>query len=163
MKTIRRPILLTAALLLAASPWPLPAADAPAAPAAKAPDAQPAPADPKSVPLQGKWEGVEAGRESDGKCTLTITGQTIHLQAANKGEWYQATFTLPADTTPQQLVATITDCPAPAFVGKSAFSIFKLEDGTLTLVGHAPGDPDAPKAFEGDATARKFVFKKVPS
>lgn len=109
--------------------------------------------------LQGKWEGVEVGREAEGKCTMTVAGNAIHFQGSNKNEWYKTTFTLPAGTDPKQLHATITECPAPDFVGRSSFSIYKLEEGKLTLVGHRPGAPDAPKSFEGDAESRTFVFE----
>ncbi|MEO7318979.1 MAG: hypothetical protein ABIZ56_08330 [Chthoniobacteraceae bacterium] len=111
--------------------------------------------------LQGSWEGTEAGRDAEGKCTLTITGNALRFQGSNKGEWYQATFEIPAGTNPAQLQGTIKDCPAKDFIGKVSLAIFKIEDGTLTLVGHAPGDPNAPKGFDGDATARTFVFKKA--
>jgi uncharacterized protein (TIGR03067 family) len=115
----------------------------------------------KPQSLQGKWEGAEAGREADGKCVMTINADSIHFQGANQNEWYKATFVLPIGTTPQQLVGKITDCPQPDFVGKSACAIFKIEDGKLTLVGHKPGDPDAPKSFEGDASSRTFIFTKT--
>ncbi len=111
--------------------------------------------------IQGAWEGVETGRESEGKCTLNVNGDTLSLQTGNKQDWYKATFTLPAGTDPQQLRATITDCPAPEFDGRSALAIFKLEGGKLTLSGHPPGSADAPRSFEGDAEARTFVFRKV--
>ena len=101
------------------------------------------------------------GREANGKCTMTITGNSIHFQGSNKNEWYKATFTLPKGADPKQLYATITDCPAPDFVGKSSFSIYRIEEGKLTLAGYRPGSPDAPKSFEGDAESRTFVFKKA--
>jgi uncharacterized protein (TIGR03067 family) len=115
----------------------------------------------QTQPLQGSWEGVEVGREANGKCTMTITGNSIHFQGGNTNEWYKTTFTLPAGTDPKQLRATITDCPQPDYIGKVGFSIFKIDDGTLTLVGHEPGVPDAPKTFDGDETSRTFVFKKA--
>jgi len=111
--------------------------------------------------LQGIWEGEEVGKESQGKCTMTIVGNTIRFDGPNKAEWYAATFTVTPDQTPKQLQATITDCPKADFVGKSAMSIFKIEDGTLTLVGNRPGVPNAPKDFDGDAASRRFVFKKA--
>ena len=101
------------------------------------------------------------GREANGKCTMTITNNSIHFQGANTNEWYKTTFTLPAGTDPKQMRATITGCPLPDYIGKVAFSIFKIEDGTLTLVGHEPGAPDAPKTFAGDQTSRTFIFKKA--
>lgn len=114
----------------------------------------------QSKVLQGIWEGVEVGREAQGKCTMTITGSSIHFQGGNKDEWYKATFALPTGTEPKQLVGRITECPAPQMIGKSSFSIYKIENETLTLTGHKPGAPDAPKSFEGDANSRTFVFKK---
>ena len=92
---------------------------------------------------------------------MRITGNSIHFQGANKDEWYKATFTLPTGTDPKQLLGTITECHSPDFVRKSSFAIYKIEGGTLTLVGHKPGVPDAPKGFEGDATSRSFTFKKA--
>src|SRR6266704_987505 len=80
-------------------------------------------------PLQGYWEGEGAG----GKCSITITGNSLHYRVGNN--WYKTTFTLPAGTDPQQLHATIQDCSPPSTnaIGKVVFAIFKIEDGTLTL------------------------------
>lgn len=39
--------------------------------------------------------------------------------------------------------------------------ILALVTGKLTLVGHAPDAPEAPKSFAGDATSRTFIFTKV--
>jgi uncharacterized protein (TIGR03067 family) len=113
--------------------------------------------------LQGTWEGFEVGREALGKCVLTISGDSIHFQGANKDEWYKADFTLPTGTDPNQLRVVIKDCPVADFIGKSAVAIFRIQDGALTLVGHPPGSSDAPKSFEGDATSRSFIFKKAKS
>jgi len=85
--------------------------------------------------LQGSWEGVQAGRESAGKYTVTITGNSLRYQAPNPNEWYETTFTLRAGTDPQELHATITDAPGPDHIGSVVVVIFKIEDGTLTLAG----------------------------
>ena len=123
--------------------------------------AQDAPTPAQSEPLQGIWEGVEVGREAAGKCRMTITGASMHFEGSNKNEWYKATLALRTDTDPKQLLAKITECSRPAYVGKPSIAIYKIEGGTLTLVGHPPGAPDAPQSFEGDATSRSFVFKKA--
>lgn len=111
--------------------------------------------------LQGTWEGEEIGKESKGKWTMTINGDTLRFDGPGKIEWYTATFTLNGDVIPKQMQATITDCPKSDFVGKSAWSIYKIEDGTLTMVGNRPGVTDTPKDFAGDETSRRFVFKKA--
>src|SRR5215813_3519091 len=59
-------------------------------------------------PLQGYWEGDGAG----GKCSITITGNSLHYR--NRSSMYKTTFTLPAGTDPQQLHATIKDCSPPS-------------------------------------------------
>ena len=103
-------------------------------------------------PLQGYWEGEGAG----GKCSITITGNSLHYRAGTN--WWKTTFTLPAGTDPQQLHATIKDSSPPTNgIGQLVFAIFKIEDGTLTL---AVGGPDEPPKTFADATSR-YVVKKV--
>ena len=97
-------------------------------------------------PLQGSWEGVMVGQE--GKISITITGNSLHFRGLNEDDWYETTFTLPAGTYPQRLHATIKDCPQPcADIGKSVFAIFKVEEGTLTLVGIQATAAEPPKTF----------------
>ena len=88
------------------------------------------------------------GQEAAGKVSITITGNSLHFQGLNPDEWYETTFTLPAGTYPQQLHATIKDCPHPCDdIGKAVFAIFKIEDGTLTLVGIQATAVEPPKTF----------------
>ena len=97
-------------------------------------------------PLQGTWEGFMAGREADGKITVTITGNSLRFHR-DTDFWYETTFTLPA-TYPPQLHATIKDCPEPCDeIGKVVFAIFKVEDETLTLVGIQASAAEPPKTF----------------
>ncbi|MBV6505256.1 MAG: hypothetical protein ILNGONEN_00814 [Syntrophorhabdaceae bacterium] len=103
-------------------------------------------------PLQGSWEGEGAG----GKCSITITGNSLHYRAGTT--WYETTFTLPAGTDPQQLRATIKDCgPSKDALGTVVFVIYKLEDETLTLTTYDPSD-EPPKTFN---SANLYVVKKV--
>ena len=104
-------------------------------------------------PLQGYWEGEGAG----GKCSITITGKSLHYRAGTN--WWKTTFTLPAGTDPQQLHATIRDSSPPTNgIGTMVFAIFKIEDGTLTLAEDDTSDKP-PKTFLG-ATSR-YVVKQV--
>lgn len=118
-------------------------------------------------PLQGSWEGVLVGQESAGKVSITITGSSLHFQGLNPNDWYETTFTLPA-TYPPQLHATIKDCPQPCDdVGKEVFAIYKIEDGTLTLVGIQATAAKPPvtfgeiPGFEDNRTFR-YRLKRVP-
>jgi hypothetical protein len=121
-------------------------------------------------PLQGSWEGVLAGQEAAGKISITITGNSLHFQGLNEKEWYETTFTLPAGAYPQQLHATIKDCSHPCDdIGKMVFAIFKIEGGTLTLVGIQAPAIEPPKTFgeipgfDDDSLFRYLLKKAQPS
>ncbi len=105
-------------------------------------------------PLQGYWEGKGAG----GKCSITITGNSLHYRAGTN--WFETTFTLPAGTDPRQLHATIKDCSPPTnnSVGKMVFAIFKIEDGTLTFAEDDMSD-EPPKTFSTNSSC--YHLKKV--
>ena len=105
-------------------------------------------------PLQGYWEGEGAG----GKCSITITGNSLHYR--NNAGWYKTTFTLPVGTDPQQLHATIKDCSPPSTnaIGTVVFAIFKIEDGTLTLAEVDMSD-EPPKTFS--SASSRYVLKQV--
>lgn len=117
-------------------------------------------------PLQGTWEGVMAGNESGRQITVAITGNSLYFHR-DENFWFKTTFTLPAGTYPQQLHATIKDCPEPCDdIGKVVFAIFKVEDATLTLVGIQATAVEPPKTFGefpglDDNGAFRYEFKKV--
>jgi len=116
----------------------------------------PAPIAAELKPLQGYWEGEGAG----GKCAITITGNSLHYR--NNAGWFKTTFTLPVDTDPQQLHATIEECSPPSTnaIGAVVFAIFKIEDGTLTLAEDDMSDKP-PKTFA--AATSRYVVNKVQS
>ena len=97
--------------------------------------------------LQGSWEGVLEGHETEGRVSITITGNALQFQGLKPTERYDATFTLPAGTDPQQLHATIKEGPVPRDIGKMVFAIFKIENGTLTLAGIPASADQSPKPF----------------
>ena len=105
-------------------------------------------------PLQGYWEGDGAG----GKCSITITGNSLYYR--NSSSMYKATFTLPAGTDPHQLQATIKDVSPPSSnaIGRVVFAIFKIEDGTLTLAEDDMSDKP-PKTFA--SASSRYNLKKV--
>src|SRR5688500_6819961 len=83
--------------------------------------------------LQGTWEGVQVGDKSNDKIVITFTGNSLHYQSLNTTSWWEASFTLPAETNPQQLRATITDYQLPDDVGTGNIgavigAIFKIDD-----------------------------------
>lgn len=126
------------------------------------------PTDAELKPLQGTWEGFMVGYEADGKITITITGNSLRFRR-DTDFWFDTTFTLPAGTYPQQLHATIKDCPQPCDdVGKVVFAIFKVEDRTLTLAGIQASSVEPPKTFGEipgveDSRIFRYKLKKVES
>jgi uncharacterized protein (TIGR03067 family) len=117
-----------------------------------------APQKPDSVVLQGTWSGQEVGGNTQGSPSITFDGTKLEFRGANPQEWYKATFTLRENTTPKQLEAVVTDCPAPQYVGKTAHAIYKIEDGKFTLTGNEPGNPAVPASFDAQG-ARQVVFR----
>ncbi len=116
---------------------------------------------PDMAALQGTWAGQEIGAGS-GESTVVIKGATLEFRGADAAEWYKATFSLRANTTPKQAVLVISDSPEPDYVGKIAHAIYKLEGDTFTVVGNEPGDPSLPASFDAPS-GRKFVLKKKSS
>jgi uncharacterized protein (TIGR03067 family) len=107
--------------------------------------------------LQGTWKGQEAN--ATGSDSLVLSGTNLEMHGADPREWYKATFTLLEDKNPKQMVVIITDCPDPKYVGKTAYAIYQIQDGALTIAAHAPGDTNVPATFD-DPQARKVVFKQ---
>jgi hypothetical protein len=103
--------------------------------------------------LQGYWEGEGAG----GRCSITITGNSLLYRAGTN--WWKTTFTLPAGTDPQQLHATIKESSPPTNgIGQVVFAILKIEDETLTLA-EVDGSDESPKTFS--SASSRYVVKKV--
>jgi uncharacterized protein (TIGR03067 family) len=97
--------------------------------------------------LQGRWESFSLSQEKpDGPpvketntITVTITGNSLHFHR-DTNFWWKTTITLPADTNPRQLHATITDCPdcSPKkenLAGTVVVAIYKIEDGIQKAIG----------------------------
>ena len=110
--------------------------------------------------LRGTWEGVVVGDESHEKITITITGNSFHFHR-DTNFWFETTITLPADTDPKQLHATIKGCPPAqaSSIGKVVGAIFKIEDGTLTLATLGDNAEETPNGFE--AAPNRYELRKV--
>jgi len=102
------------------------------------------PADPAS--LQGTWKSPVA-RGDQQPNTLVLQGNTLDFHAGNGQEWYKGTFVLQDDTNPKRMIVTITDCPLPQYVGKTANAIYEVNNGTLVIAANEPGNPATPARF----------------
>ena len=121
--------------------------------------------------LQGTWEGFSLSRETpDGPIvkatnttTITITGDSFRFHR-DTNFWFETTITLPAGKDPKQFHATIKDCPPSqaSSMGKVVGAIFKIEDGTLTIVASGSLE-EMPKSFEASETQglSRFELRKV--
>ena len=114
--------------------------------------------------LQGTWEGVMVGHEKDGRITITIISNSLRFHR-DTNFWFKTTFTQPAGTDPKQLHTTIKDCAAgqESSVGQVVVAIYKIEDGTLTLVALNDGDEETVKSFEAaeDKKLSRYELRKV--
>jgi uncharacterized protein (TIGR03067 family) len=119
-------------------------------------DAKPQKSDAAS--LQGTWTGHEAGDDKDGEASLVIKDSALEFHGGNSNEWYKATFVV-YDTSPRQMIVSITDCPFPQYKGQTGYAIYQLENGKLTVTGNEPGNPTVPADFDA-VGARKLVFSK---
>ena len=120
------------------------------------------PTDAKLPLLRGTWEGFMVGAEADRKITVTITGNSLHFHR-DTNFWFETTFTLPAGTEPNQLRATIKDCADKQSIGEVVPAIYKIEDGTLTLIPIGGGDEAAPKSIEEakEKGLTRYEFRSV--
>lgn len=107
--------------------------------------------------------GSESPPQTPAKITITVTGNSFHFYR-DKNFWFETTITLPADTNPKQLHATIKGCPPSqsSSLGQVVVAIFKIEDGTLTLAT-GNGDGEAPKSFEAtrENGLNRYDLRKV--
>src|SRR5262249_42343039 len=97
--------------------------------------------------LQGTWSGREPGVTPATPRTLIISGTQIDYRGAVSNDWGKGTFTIREDAQPRQIVATLTECGTPEYVGKTCYLIYKIENGTLSLSANEPGNPAAPSSF----------------
>jgi uncharacterized protein (TIGR03067 family) len=115
--------------------------------------------------LQGTWQGFMVGQES-AIITITIATNSLHFHRDAKF-WFKTTFTQPVDTDPKQLHATIKDCATEqeSSVGKVVVALYKIEDGTLTLVALGDDGEETPKSFEAaeDTKLPRYELRKVQS
>jgi hypothetical protein len=128
---------------------------APATPAKTAAVHQPI--DTELQALQGIWEGIMVGHESDGKITITITGNTLHFHR-DANFWFATGITLPADKDPKQFHATIKDCPPSqaSSIGEIVRVFYKIEGGILTLATIGDDTEETSKSFEAAGTRYKL-------
>ena len=106
--------------------------------------------------LQGTW----LGQEKSANIIITIAGNSLHFHR-DTNFWFETTFTQPVGTDPKQLHATIKDSANKDSIGKVVVAIYKVEDGTLTLV--ALGDEERPKSFDASEIRglTRFDLRKV--
>ena len=112
---------------------------------------------------KGHGRGAVVGDRSDDRVTITITGNSLHFHR-DTNFWFKTTFTLPAGTDPQELHATIKDCPPPRdSIGKVVVAIFKVEGGKLTLAAMGERTEEMPKSFEAadDEGWTRYELRKV--
>jgi uncharacterized protein (TIGR03067 family) len=108
--------------------------------------------------FEGSWTGHDVTPGQEGTDSLTVSGENFDFHGADANDWLKGTFTLREDTNPKQWVGIVTDCASQEYIGKKCIAIYRIENGTLTVAGYSPGDPNIPPAFDAPNT-RQIVFK----
>ncbi|HEX7860896.1 MAG TPA: hypothetical protein VF773_11250 [Verrucomicrobiae bacterium] len=119
--------------------------------------------------LQGMWQGVMVGNESDGKITITVSSNSLHFHR-DVNFWFETTIKLPAGTDPEELHATIkgtTKAQADS-IGKVVRAIYKIEGAKMILVplgDGGDGDEDKPKSIQAavEKGLSRYELEKVKS
>ena|SRR5437868_9978310 len=100
--------------------------------------------------LQGEWLTVEGRRAGE----LFITGRTYTLRFLD-GTFYEGTFDLLPDHSPQVMVMYIKEGP-PKHKGKSAWCLYTLDVGLLRWCPTEPGTEERLTAFP-DLDDRRYL------
>jgi hypothetical protein len=123
-----------------------PTRTAPSASDLEQPTLQPGPRVADADLLQGYWQNED--------CSVSISDSSLFFYR-DEDDWYQTEFTLPPDTAPKQLHATITEDNRDdeRDIGILIVATFKIEDGTLTLIAYTehtpPGSIDSDTGIHG--------------
>lgn len=115
--------------------------------------------DSDSDAIQGQWQGTEKDAAPGQYSTLIITGKNLEFHGADTNEWYKGVFTLQENTKPKQFLGVIRDCPSSDCIGMKVYCIYRIENGTFTISGNAPGETNFPTSFAAPGT-RQIVFKR---
>ncbi len=111
------------------------------------------------TPLQGYWEGEGPG----GICSVNIVGESLFFYR-DKNFWFDTKFTLPDDTDPPQLHATILkdNTGEDKIVGEVVPALYKIEGKQLILVTYGDqGPPDSIDAESG-VSSRYDLLRQEP-
>ena len=108
--------------------------------------------------FEGTWVGHDLAPDDKGETSLVIHGSTLEFHEADTNDWLKVKFEL-YDTTPKQIIGSVTECPNQDLVGMFVCAIYEMKDGELTMSGYMPGTPAVPTKLEAPG-ARKITFKK---
>ena len=108
--------------------------------------------------IQGTWAGTAAGMDT--VFTMTISGSNFDMKTEDSTIWYKGTFTLNDKVTPKQADFKISECSIEQYVGKTAKSIYKIENDTLTIAANEPGIETIPADFVANEQTQVFTLKK---
>jgi uncharacterized protein (TIGR03067 family) len=107
--------------------------------------------------LQGTWTGREVTPGSGGTATLAFVGRTLEFHGASADDWVKGTYTLQSNSSPSQMICTVTDCAAKENLGQRCYAIYKIDQGELVITGNALGELKFPASFDAPV-ARHFVL-----
>lgn len=109
-----------------------------------------------SVVVNAVWQGQGSQLAGLSGWTASINGTGIEM--TGPAEWYRGTVSKNDTTNPKQMDLTFSECFYPAYAGKTALSIYKVENSTLTICRNEPGSTTRPNGFTPTDYTRCFVL-----
>jgi uncharacterized protein (TIGR03067 family) len=107
--------------------------------------------------LEGTWVGYADGTPP-ADWTLTIQGNQYKLIREESGTWYSGQIKLNNNCVFKKIDFNITNTSMQPHTGKTSLGIYKIEEGTLTIVAGEPGRRMRPLSFREFENAIVYIF-----
>ena len=111
----------------------------------------------KCPELEGTWVGYADGKPP-ADWTLTIQGNQYKLIREESGIWHSGQIKLNNNCVFKKIDFNITNASILAHRGKMSLGIYKIEEGTLTIMASKPGRLTRPLTFNSFEDALVFIF-----
>jgi len=107
--------------------------------------------------LEGTWVGFTDGK-SPADWSLTIKGDQYALIREDSNLWYRGQIKLNSNCVLKKIDFEITDASNRAYNGKTTLGIYRIEEGTLTIVAGNPGGQLRPLSFDEIEKTVVYIF-----
>ena len=92
--------------------------------------------------------------------SMTVSGSNFDMKSEDPTIWYKGTFVLNDKVTPKQADFMLSECGFEQYAGKTAKSIYKIENDILTIAANEPGTETIPADFVANEETQVFTLKR---